>query len=298
MERHIPVLQNSVREVLRPKPGETFIDLTAGFGGHSADLVSAVGAKGQGILLDQDEQAIRALRERFANDANVQVVQENFAHLGELSLPKADMILLDIGVSSVQIDEAGRGFSFLKDGPLDMRMDQSSELTAARLVAHLSEQELADTIYRYGEERQSRRIAKAIVDARKVSTIVSTTQLADIVQNAIGRKGKIHPATRTFQALRIAVNDELGALERVLPAATAQLKPGGRLAVITFHSLEDRIVKHYFKQLVTPLKNVMGQDVSVPQFRLVTKKPINGLDEKDVNPRARSAKLRAVEKIN
>lgn len=297
MERHIPVLCDKVVEVLKPEPGEVFIDLTAGFGGHSAELLERVGQHGKGIMLDQDPEAITALQERFEGKSNVQIVKANFAGIDELDLPKADMILADIGVSSVQLDRSERGFSFSHDGPLDMRMDTTTGETAADLVADLSEADLADVIYQYGEERQSRRIAKAIVDARKVSTIDSTEQLASIIEAAIGRHGKHHPATKTFQALRIAVNDELGALERMLPRATSQLKPGGRLAIITFHSLEDRVVKNYFRSLVKPLKNDMGHDVSVPEFRLVTKKPISGLDEKDFNPRARSAKLRAVEHI-
>lgn len=295
MERHIPVLLEKVIDVLAPKPGEVFIDLTAGFGGHSAALLDRVGESGKGVLIDQDPEAIAALRERFNGDLRVQVTQASFGDLSDLELPQADMILADIGVSSVQLDRPERGFSFHGDGPLDMRMDTSQGETAAELIAQLPEVQLADLIYQYGEERQSRRIAKAIVDSRKVSAIVSTSQLADIVEKAIGRHGKIHPATKTFQALRIAVNDELGALERMLPVAANLLKPGGRLAVISFHSLEDRIVKQYFRSITKPEKDQMGQDVSVPKFRLVTKKPISGLDEKDFNPRARSAKLRAVE---
>ncbi len=297
MERHIPVLLEKVIDVLAPKPGETFIDLTAGFGGHSAALLDLVGESGKGVLIDQDPEAIWALLERFKSDSRVSIVQRNFGGLSDLELPLADMILADIGVSSVQLDRPERGFSFKSDGPLDMRMDASRGETAAELIARLPEAELADVIYRYGEERQSRRIAKAIVETRKVSTIASTTQLAEIVEQAVGRHGKIHPATKTFQALRIAINDELGALTDMLPVATELLKPGGRLAVISFHSLEDRIVKQYFRSITRSEKDHMGQNVSVPNYKLVTKKPIIGLDEKDFNPRARSAKLRAVEKI-
>jgi 16S rRNA (cytosine1402-N4)-methyltransferase len=297
MERHTPVLLEKVIDVLAPKPGEIFIDLTAGFGGHSAALLDSVGESGKGVLIDQDPEAIQALRERFNGDLRVSIVQGNFDGLSDLELPLADMILADIGVSSVQLDHPERGFSFISDGPLDMRMDTSQGETATELIARLPEAELADVIYRYGEERQSRRIAKAIVETRKVSTIASTTQLAEIVEQAIGRHSKIHPATKTFQALRIAINDELGALTDMLPVATELLKPGGRLAVISFHSLEDRIVKQYFRSITRSEKDQMGHDVSVPNYKLVTKKPIAGLDEKDFNPRARSAKLRAVEKI-
>lgn len=297
MERHTPVLLEKVIDVLAPKPGEIFIDLTAGFGGHSAALLDSVGESGKGVLIDQDPEAIQALRKRFNSDSRVSIVQGNFGGLSDLELPLADMILADIGVSSVHLDRPERGFSFKSDGPLDMRMDTSQGETAAELIARLPEAELADVIYRYGEERQSRRIAKAIVETRKVSTITSTTQLAEVVEQAIGRHGKIHPATKTFQALRIAINDELGALTDMLPVATELLKPGGRLAVIGFHSLEDRIVKQYFRSITRSEKDQMGQDVSVPNYKLVTKKPIAGLDEKDFNPRARSAKLRVVEKI-
>jgi 16S rRNA (cytosine1402-N4)-methyltransferase len=299
MEQHIPVLLEQVIDVLAPKPGEIFIDLTAGFGGHSAALLERVGKSGEGVLIDQDPEAVAALNDRFKNDPRVHVKKANFGDLAGLELPFADMILADIGVSSVQLDRPERGFSFKSDGPLDMRMDTSQGETAAELIARLPEARLADVIYEYGEERRSRRIAKAIVETRKVSTIDSTAQLAQIVEQAVGhdRKSKIHPATKTFQALRIAVNDELGALTRMLPTATALLKPGGRLAVISFHSLEDRMVKQYFRTITRSEKDQMGQDVSVPKFRLVTKKPIAGLDEKDFNPRARSAKLRAVEYI-
>jgi len=299
MEQHIPVLLEQVIDVLAPKPGEIFIDLTAGFGGHSAALLGRVGKNGEGVLIDQDPEAVAALNDRFKNDPRVHVKKANFGDLDGLELPFADMILADIGVSSVQLDHSERGFSFKSDGPLDMRMDTSQGETAAELIARLPEARLADVIYEYGEERRSRRIAKAIVETRKVSTIDSTAQLAQIVEQAVGhdRKSKIHPATKTFQALRIAVNDELGALTRMLPTATALLKPGGRLAVISFHSLEDRMVKQYFRTITRSEKDQMGQDVSVPKFRLVTKKPIAGLDEKDFNPRARSAKLRAVEYI-
>ncbi len=299
MEQHIPVLLEQVIDVLAPKPGEIFIDLTAGFGGHSAALLGRVGKNGEGVLIDQDPEAVAALNDRFKNDPRVHVKKANFGDLAGLELPFADMILADIGVSSVQLDRPERGFSFKSDGPLDMRMDTSQGETAAELIARLPEARLADVIYEYGEERRSRRIAKAIVETRKVSTIDSTAQLAQIVEQAVGhdRKSKIHPATKTFQALRIAVNDELGALTRMLPTATALLKPGGRLAVISFHSLEDRMVKQYFRTITRSEKDQMGQDVSVPKFRLVTKKPIAGLDEKDFNPRARSAKLRAVEYI-
>ncbi len=303
MERHIPVLLEQVIEVLGPKPGQIFIDLTAGFGGHSAALLERVGEHGAAVLLDQDPVAIAALRDRFGSDRRVRIVQANFSNLVELELPPADMILADVGVSSVQLDLPERGFSLKADGPLDMRMDASGSTaseTAAELIARLPEDQLADVIYEYGEERRSRRIAKAIVETRKVSTIDSTAQLVRIIEQAVGhdRKSKIHPATKTFQALRIAVNDELGALQRMLPAATALLKPGGRLAVISFHSLEDRIVKQFFRSITRSEKDPMGQDVSIPKFRLVTKKPLAGLDEKDFNPRARSAKLRVVEYIS
>lgn len=278
-QKHQPVLLREVFEVLNLHAGETYLDFTAGYGGHATVASKAIGEPSKLILVDRDPAAIKILRTKFAG-ANL--IHKDFATAAKELVSagfQADAILIDLGVSSPQLDEAARGFSFKADGPLDMRMDSSTGKTAAELVNHLSEKQLADTIYRYGEERRSRQIAKAIVDSRPLTT---TTQLAAVIARASARSGKIHPATRTFQALRIAVNDELGQLETVLPLAIKLLLRGGRLAVISFHSLEDRIVKQF-------LKEQTRQGV----VTLVNKKVITASSHELTNRRARSAKLRA-----
>lgn len=296
MNTHIPVLLHQVVEVLQPKVGEVFADVTAGYGGHSSALLHAVGVSGHAYLFDQDPQAIQALKEQFGSQQNITIAQANFA---DILLPvQVDMVLADLGVSSPQLDRAERGFSFSSDGPLDMRMNSSQEFSAYQIVNTYSQTALADIIYQYGEERRSRAIAKALVETRKHKPITTTAELADIVAGVVPKTSKIHPATKTFQALRIATNDELHSLERLLQAAPTWLKPGGRLAVISFHSLEDRMVKQRFAALTAPLRNQNGMIVSDPVFRKVTKKPLQGIDYDKSNPRARSAKLRAVEKIN
>lgn len=298
MKRHIPVLLDQVLEVLRPRLGEDFVDLTAGYGGHTTDLLRAVGANGHGYLFDRDSEAIKALHDRFKSQNNITIQQANFGSLTTETIPMVDMIFADVGVSSPQIDNPERGFSFTASGPLDMRMDASQDLSAYDIINAYSESEIADILYIYGEERKSRRIAQNIVSARKVHPITTTQQLAEIIVSSTGKSGKIHPATRSFQALRIAVNDELGALQHMLDIAPQRLLPGGRIAIISFHSLEDRLVKQAFKALCTPIRDEYGQIVSKPQFTPVTKKPIQGSEFDKTNPRARSAKLRAVEKIN
>ncbi|MBI2797823.1 16S rRNA (cytosine(1402)-N(4))-methyltransferase RsmH [Candidatus Saccharibacteria bacterium] len=295
--QHIPVLLGEVLEVLKPKAGNRFADFTAGYGGHSTKLLKAVGKHGFGYLFDQDPAAIQHLAQQLKDHQNVVIKQANFGDLDWVNdLPTVDIMLVDLGVSSPQLDTPRRGFSFRQDGPLDMRMDTQQSLTAAEIVNTYRERELADLIYCYGEERRSRQIAKAVVEARTEAPIETTLQLADIV-HAVMPKGKIDSATRTFQALRIAVNDEIGALESFLQNFPAKLAPGGRIAIVSFHSLEDRLVKQTFKILSTPTQDQFGQVASKPQFKLVTKKPIV-VNEYDLNPRARSGKLRAVEKIN
>ncbi|MEI7818704.1 MAG: 16S rRNA (cytosine(1402)-N(4))-methyltransferase RsmH, partial [bacterium] len=251
-------------------------------------------------LIDQDSTATEALETRFEGDQRVRVRQDNFGSLDWQTLPPFDIILIDLGVSSAQLDTADRGFSFRYDGPLDMRMDRSQAMSAFDLINKLDQAELADTIWRYGEEPRSRKIAEAIVKKRGESPIRTTKELLSVIHATIGEGGRINSATKTFQALRIAVNDELGALERVIPQATNRLKPGGRLLIISFHSLEDRIVKQAFQKLTKPETDpITGQPITIPSFSLVTKKPqIAAPDEIDTNPRARSAKLRAVEKQN
>jgi 16S rRNA (cytosine1402-N4)-methyltransferase len=288
-KEHIPVLLNEVLALLDPQAGESYLDLTAGYGGHASEVLGRT-LNGPATLIDRDKDAAAALKKRF-KDRLHQVVCSDFLSASRDLLAKAerfDLILADLGVSSAQLDTPTRGFAFMHDGPLDMRMDTSNGLTAGELVNSYSESKLAELIKSYGEEPRAKRIARAIVASRPVP---STKSLAEIVAKAAGKgKGKIHPATRTFQALRIAVNDELSQLEQALPIWVELLKPGGRLAVISFHSLEDRLVKRLFSELA-------GNRYD-SELRLLSKKPVTATGEELVfNPRARSAKLRAVVKI-
>jgi 16S rRNA (cytosine1402-N4)-methyltransferase len=298
--QHIPVLADKVLELLDPKPGEIYFDGTAGYGGHASLIAERIGSNGHMILIDRDRNATDYLRQRFKTAT--QIIRRDYSSVStELrnSGQLVDMALLDLGVSSPQIDIPQRGFSFRNSGPLDMRMDQTAETSAADVVNNLAAGELADIIYRYGEERRSRRIAKAIVDNRPLET---TKQLADLVAKTIGRSGDIHPATRTFQALRIYLNDELGQLSRALPEIAGLLKPDGRLAVISFHSLEDRIVKEFIntesRDCICPPEQPFCNCDHHASLRKLTKRPISGATEDALNPRARSAKLRAAVKIN
>jgi 16S rRNA (cytosine1402-N4)-methyltransferase len=298
MKLHQPVLLEQTIDLLDLKSGEIVIDMTAGYGGHSAEILKIIGESGRLILVDRDENAIKELKKKFKNYKNIDYIHSNYSEIDWKSIGSVDKILMDLGVSSPQLDESERGFSFNKDAELDMRMDRSQSLTAKEIVNEYSEDELANIIYRYGEEKKSRRIAKAIVDNREVKPIKTTKQLADIVENCLPKSYRIHPATRTFQAIRIATNAELESLEATLPEATEHLNKDGRLAIISFHSLEDRIVKQFFKSLIEVDKDpVTGMEVESPNFRLINKKPLKGL-QNDNNPRARSAKLRVVEKIN
>lgn len=298
-KQHIPVMRESVIDVLKPQIGDVYMDLTAGYGGHAELVLKLIGKSGRAYLFDQDDEAIAALQTKFQNDPRVQIVKNNFASIDWELLPKADMILADLGVSSVQLDEAKRGFSFKQNGPLDMRMDTSSKVTAADLVNNADEKVLADIIFKYGEEPKSRRIARAICAEREKQAMKTTQQLADVVRNQFP-KGyyRIDPATKTFQALRIAVNNELEVLEHMLDTAMGALKSGGRMAIISFHSLEDRIIKRKMRDMTKDVcDNITGQALQESEYRLVTKKPIIPAPEEIAyNPRARSAKLRAVEK--
>jgi len=286
---HEPVLLADVVEILAPKVGESYLDLTAGYGGHASAIISRTSAPDKAVLVDRDHNAIDELGSFAAKGARL--IHDDFAHaassLAENS-ERFDMVLLDIGVSSPQFDRAARGFSFQADGPLDMRMDQRQKRSAANYVNKASVAELVDIITRYGEERlaPARRIARAIRDNRPMNT---TGELANaILSTHRGKWQKIHPATRTFQALRIAVNDELGQLSRTLESLPGLLNPGGRAVVISFHSLEDRLVKRYFAEVAQS-----GYDA---EFQLLTKKPRLGSINDVNNPRARSAILRAVAK--
>lgn len=296
---HIPVLLEEVLQLLNPQPGESYFDGTAGYGGHAAAVLERTGQQAPAILVDRDSNAIKYLHERFGlNGSNVRIAHTDYAsaaHKAAEEEAKFNMILLDLGVSSPQLDQPERGFSF-KNGPLDMRMGETGK-TAADIVNTTSERELADLIYAYGEERKSRRIAKAIASERPFH---HAAQLAETIASAIGRHEDIHPATRTFQALRIAVNEELEQLKTALPILTDILQPGGRIAVISFHSLEDRIVKEFFKQesldCICPPEQPICTCDHTASIRILTKRPIPGtLDS--FNPRARSAKLRAAVKL-
>jgi 16S rRNA (cytosine1402-N4)-methyltransferase len=297
MKLHQPVLLNETIELLDLKSGQVVVDMTAGYGGHATEILRRIGEKGKLVLVDRDIEAIMELKKKFGGNKNAEYVHSNFSEINWDAIGTVDRVLMDLGVSSPQLDKAERGFSFNKPAPLDMRMDQRQTLTAKHIVNEYNEEDLANLIYRYGEESKSRKIAKAIVEYRNAKPIETTEQLAEIVSSCIPKPSKIHPATKTFQAIRIAVNEELTSLENGLADASEHLNRQGRLAVISFQSLEDRIVKQYFRTLCEVAKDpVTGKDVTSPNFRLVNKKPLKG-SILDNNPRARSAKLRAVEKI-
>jgi 16S rRNA (cytosine1402-N4)-methyltransferase len=293
--QHVPVLLEASLECLNVRAGGVIVDATLGLGGHSAAIARRLGPTGKLIAFDRDENAMAKAKARLAVLAEelgdqmpkVEFVPRPFSEIAEVVLPGTlDGLLADFGVSSMQLDEAHRGFSFRSDGPLDMRMDPRSELTAQQVVNQADEEDLANLIYEYGEERRSRRIARAIVRARPITT---TAELARVVSAAApSMKGdKIHPATRTFQALRIRVNDELGEIQSLLQSAGSLLKPGGRVVMISFHSLEDRLVKDSFKEA--------QRDGSLESLM---KKPVVASEEESLrNPRSRSAKLRAAEKL-
>lgn len=302
--RHVPVLLDEIVEYVAPAPSDRIIDGTFGAGGYTRALLNAAeGVRVLAIERDPDARAAgQALVDHF--HGRLVLVAGRFGDLAELARTHAfrpvDGVVLDIGVSSMQLDEAGRGFSFMADGPLDMRMERDGP-SAADLVNEMDEADLADVIFAYGEERQSRRVARAVVKAREAGRIVTTRALAGVVERALGRRhdDDRHPATRTFQALRIAVNDELGELARGLAAAEQVLVPGGRLVVVTFHSLEDRIVKRFLQRRSGRLGSGSRHgppisDDAAPSFQLVNHRPVTPTEEElAANPRARSAKLRA-----
>ena len=291
---HVPVMSAEVVTALAPERGGVFVDCTLGLGGHAAAVLVAGATRVIGI--DRDEEALAVARERLAGwPGQVDFVHADFRGIGDVldsrGVTRVDGILADLGVSSLQFDGAGRGFSFQRDEPLDMRMDRSTGPTAADVIADLPEDELADLIYRYGEERFSRRIARVVVEARRNGPVATTGQLAALVRRAIPRKGysPIHPATRTFQALRIAVNRELDGLGQFVDQACGRLAPHGRLVVIAFHSLEDRVIKHTLRELAADQSR---------SLRLLARKAAKPTEsETEMNPRARSARLRAVERV-
>ncbi|GAB3729537.1 16S rRNA (cytosine(1402)-N(4))-methyltransferase RsmH [Luteimonas pelagia] len=300
---HLPVLFAQTLEGLRVRPDGTYLDGTFGRGGHARGVLQRLGPGGRLLLMDKDPEAIAEARREFGADPRVAVFHGSFAEMGrwEAAAGGLDGVLLDLGVSSPQLDVAGRGFSFSKDGPLDMRMDTSSGESAAQWLARADEREIADVLWTYGEERQSRRIARAIVAARASHPIERTAQLAELIARAMPRgAAKIHPATRSFQAIRIHVNRELEDLEAGLEAAFARLRPGGRLAVISFHSLEDRIVKRFIaaRAKAPPADRRRPVEVAfTPTLRAIGGAVKADQAEVDANPRARSAVLRVAERL-
>lgn len=301
--RHIPVMLDEVVEGLAVQAGGRYLDGTFGRGGHARAVLSRLGAEGRLLLMDRDPQAIAKARQSFADEPRVTIRHANFSSMAEWdeTAEGLDGVLLDLGVSSPQLDEAARGFSFMADAPLDMRMDTSHGESAADFLAHAAEREIADVLWQFGEERFSRKIARAIVARRAEAPIARTAELAALIERVVGRRepGK-HPATRSFQALRIRVNGELEAVRRGLDAALSRLKPGGRLAVISFHSLEDRIVKQFIRDHAGRVQGGRrGPPVAAKpaELALVGKAQFPSAAELAVNPRARSAVLRVAEKL-
>ena len=307
MQAHTPVLLDEVLAALNLKPDGRYCDATFGRGGHTAAILAQLGPSGRVIAIDRDPDAVRAAAARFGAERRLTVVRGSFGRLvdlvGEAGLKgELDGILLDLGVSSPQLDEAARGFSFMQDGPLDMRMDNESGQTAAQWLQHATEREIADTLFQLGEERFARRIARAVIASRRIAPITRTSQLAELVASAVPTRepGK-HPATRTFQALRMRVNAELEALDAALPQAVELLTAHGRLCVISFHSLEDRAVKRFMQRESTGDPVYAGlPDVpphARPRLRRVGRAVMATDAEIAQNPRARSAVLRVAERL-
>ncbi|UOV04522.1 16S rRNA (cytosine(1402)-N(4))-methyltransferase RsmH [Pseudoxanthomonas sp. F37] len=299
---HLPVLYTQVMEGLQVKEDGTYLDGTFGRGGHARGVLQRLGPGGRLLLMDKDPDAIAHAEQMFAGDARVAIRRGSFAGLAQWDQAAAglDGVLLDLGVSSPQLDVAERGFSFGKDGPLDMRMDPESGESAAQWIARADEREIADVLWTYGEEKQSRRIARAIVARRATQPFTRTADLAAVIASVMPRGDKIHPATRSFQAIRIHINRELADLELGLDAALACLRPGGRLAVISFHSLEDRIVKQFInRHAKAPPANrrLPVAETFVPTLRAIGSGQKGEPDEVAANPRARSAVLRVAEKL-
>ena len=305
MTAHKPVLYQEIIHALQPRSGGRYVDGTLGAGGHARGILEACAPDGQLLGLDVDPQALAIARETLAPyEGRAHLVQASHITLSEqlasLNWNGIDGIVLDLGASSMQFDNAERGFSFMQDGPLDMRFGPHLTMSAADIINSYDERELADIIFKYGEDRDSRKIARAIVQARPLHT---TGELVAVIEKASPRRGdKTHPATQTFQALRIVVNEELAAVEITLPQAVASLNTGGRCAVISFHSLEDRIVKEYFreqsKDLINPPYERIYEEERKAVVKSMSKKPILPTEEEwQENPRARSAKLRVIEKL-
>lgn len=307
--KHISVLLKETIENLNIKEQGIYVDCTLGGAGHSSEILKLLNSKGILIGIDQDKDALSAAKERLKDYSNVTYVHENFTNiesiLEKLNIDGVDGILMDLGVSSYQLDKGERGFSYMQDAPLDMRMNRDSDFTAYDVVNGYSEEELYKVIKNYGEEKFTGRIVKLILEKRKVHPIKTTFELVSIIKSAIPAKARRegpHPAKRTFQAIRIEVNKELSILDDAVEGAVNKLNKGGRLAVITFHSLEDRIIKNKFKNLENPCTCPKDFPVCVcgkiPKLKIITKKPIEpSFEEVDTNPRSRSAKLRVAERI-
>lgn len=308
---HLSVLKNETLEYLDLQSGEVAVDATLGLGGHAKEIVKKIGTTGTLIAFDQDERNLQEAKRRLDDyEDQVVYVNDNFRHLKTrltgAGIEHIDAILFDLGLSSPHVDDAERGFSFNKNGPLDMRFDPRSKLTAYDVVNSYSEDDLAKIIFEYGEDRLGRKIARRIVEKRKEKPFETTTELADFIERVVPKKrsskvSKSHPATQTFQAIRIEVNDELNVIREALDQAMEMLKVGGRVVVISYHSLEDRIVKHFFKELERPPatgEEALYSNHGDPIVKNLTKKPVGPSQEEiSQNPRSRSAKLRAYKKL-
>lgn len=310
---HKPVMLGEVLSYLAPKDGEVIVDATFGAGGYSKAILDAADCKLYGI--DRDPNVVETAKElKQKYGSRFEFLSGRFAQIKDLlelaGVKEVSAIVMDIGTSSMQLDQAWRGFSFMHDGPLDMRMSGAGK-TAADFVNNASQEELADTIYRYGDEKKSRYIAKAILRAREKAAITTTFQLAEIVRSAIhGKRGKIDPATRTFQAIRIWVNNELDELQEAVKSSCTMLAPGGRLVVVSFHSLEDKIVKDFFNKTIGKVSGISRHHITIPGlantnavtsagFKLLNNKVVVPTDEEvDSNPRARSARLRGIKRLS
>jgi len=304
---HQPVLLEEAINALNIKANGIYVDATFGRGGHSAAILDCLNEHGRLLAFDQDPQAVLYGRQRFRNDKRIEIIHCNFRQVANMVAErglekKVNGVLMDLGVSSPQLDDAARGFSFSRSGPLDMRMNPEEGESAMQWLSRVSLNDLVYVLKKYGEEKSARRIAQAIIDSRKDMEITDTRQLAEIIVKAVpGYEKHKHPATRSFQAIRIFINEELQALEQGLQAAVSVLAVAGRLAVISFHSLEDRIVKRFMRNITNPPKlpaglPVMNADNAVP-YRLVGKPYVPGEEEIKRNPRARSARLRVLERV-
>jgi len=308
---HVPVLLDECLELLDPRPGQQFIDATVGSGGHAAAILERTAPGGRLLGLDADAEALPIARARLAEFGDrVELVHSSFRHLERVSAEHGfvgvDGLIMDLGLSSVQLARGERGFSFSRQGPLDMRFDRASGETAAELIASAPTEEIEQVLRSFGEEPAARRIAARIAQARTEQAIDTTQRLVDVVASTVGgRRGRLHPATRVFQALRIAVNEELTALKEALPQALALLRPRGRLAIISFHSLEDRIVKTFLREragLLPPPGQralpILQPPPPTRELRLLNKRPLGpSAEELERNPRSRSARLRAAERV-